>query len=425
MVDVPDRTEHDTLTGRVTAAEKDIRSLDAEAGTVDRMLAAHAVAIDDLTRRITALEAARPVPLPLVQPFSSQGLLDRCGVNAHPRWNSPPDSHTDAHLELLAGLGLPMFRDRVGAKPSKADLAVLERLAGAGVYGHATVGLVGDTEPQVRSAALWVKTHRELFVSAGGVNEPNATGAGWAAKAAARQRWLYSELAGVLPVCGPALKDNVPDVLADFMLLGQAGIADHADHADCHRYPRGIRPTNGLAERLAAASAAFGGKTSYLTEIGYNTSSSSSGITEDTAAVYAPRVYLDGFYAGVERVFTFELLDREEDPGVHAGHFGLVACPKVDDPTTWRPKKSYTAVRELAAFLADPGPAYIPGAVAVTVDGPTDLRWLTTGRRDGIAHAVLWRDVNAGTAPTPVTVTSARGVEVVQLGDRWTAVRIR
>lgn len=424
MVDVPDRTEHDDLAARVTAAEYHLDSLDAEAGAVDRMLDAHATAIDDLTRRVAALEQAVQ-PLPLVQPFTAQGLLDRMGVNAHPRWATPPDGHTETHLQLLAGLGVPMFRDRIGGPVNAAGLQLLEQLAGLGLYGHATVGLVSDTEAQVRQAAAWVRAHAELFASAGGVNEPNATGAGWAGRTLARQRWLFAELADTLPVCGPALKDNVADVIADFALLAAAGVADAAHYADFHRYPRGIRPTNGLAERQAAAVAAFGGKPTYLTEIGYNTSASSTGIAEDVAAVYAPRAYLDAFSAGIERVFTFELLDREEDPAIHAGHFGLVACPDIDDPATWRPKPSYTAVQALARFLADPGPDHTPDPVRVTVDGPADLRWLTAARRDGTAHAVLWRDVNAGAAPAQVTVTSNRGAETVALSDRWTAVRVR
>src|SRR5574343_1083792 len=413
MVDVPSRDEFNRVDVRTTALEAaaaDAAQRLDDVAAADDSLSAQVAA---LAQRVAALEQGGgttdpppPPGLPVVQPVHAEQVRQSWIVNAHPGWASGVYAQTDAVFAAASDLGLPGIRDRVAGGASKAKLALRGRYADAGIRCHATLGVLGDTEQAVRAAAQVVKANPGLFRSVGGANEPNATGTGWPAKTATHQSWIWSELGGTgMPVYGPALKDNVLDIGADYRLLGGTDIASSVDFGDCHRYPRGQRPSNGLAERMDMSRAAFGGKPTGVTETGYNTSATGSAVTESLAALYAPRQLLEAYWSGSVLTGVFELLDQSSDPTVFAGHYGLVATPSTD-PSTWRRKPSFDRVAALAAFMRDEGAAYTPAPVALSVGGPDDLRYLVLGWRDGSARLVLWRDVDAGAAAVNVTVAT-------------------
>ncbi len=428
MVDVPSRDEHTRLDARVTAADSALSALEetsvaqqGELGIIDRTLDAHAANLDALAVRIAALESAGGgggAALPQVAPLHADRVLDRFGINDRLNYNSGPYQHRDATSALVVELGVRSIRDLITGNLPKAKWDAIAWLASKGIKTHGTVARVGDDQATIAAACAAVKSRADLFCSVGGTNEPNAGGGtAWPAATAQQQAWVFSAMFGSgIPVAGPALKDNVADIGGDFRKLGATGIAASVDFGDFHRYPRGDKPTNGLAERQQMAIDAFGGKPTYCTEGGYNTSA--SGVPEDVAAVYAPRQMLEMVHSGVGRFHIFELLDQSADPSVFAGHYGLVACPS-DDPEAWRKKPSFDAVADLCRFLADPGPAYTPPPVGVTVEGPDDLRSIVIGKRDGSTYALLWRDVGAGDPPVDVTVTDARGPRTVPVGDKW------
>lgn len=402
---VPTSDEFDALTRKVKRVQKQLRKLTA------RVDGYHPEPDPE----------PEPDPPGGVLPVHSDALLNVFGVNDRLNWNSGVYQHRDATNDLVVELGVRSIRDLVTGSTPKSKWDAMAYLASHGVRLHATVSRIGDDKATVEAACAQVVGHLDLFCSVGGTNEPNAPGGDWAPKVVQQQKWIWDALHDQVTVVGPALKDYVPDIGGDFAKLGAAGIADYVHRGDFHRYPRGVEPTNGLDERADMASAAFGGKPLVCTEGGYNTSA--SGVSEAEAAVYAPRQVLEMMLRGFDRFHVFELLDQSNDPGVHPGHFGLVACPS-DDPRTWRKKASFDALRSLSTFLSDPGP-YTPQPVSVAVEGPDSLRSLLVGKRDGSAHLILWRDVPYDTPAVGVVIYAGTTRQTVPVGDTWTHVQVR
>jgi hypothetical protein len=221
----------------------------------------------------------------------------------------------------------------------------------------------------------------------------------------------------------PALRDAEPTLLADFAALGETDIASYLDYGDFHRYPLsqgGSTPTSLVDERMAAASAGFGGLPLYCTETGFNTADPQlvgfTAVPWDVQAVSVVKVFCEMFSRGVVRTYQYELLD-DPDPSRAdlESNWGLVAVgdADLDRPDAWVRKDSFTRLQALISSVADPGPAYSPTPLGLRLSGPpSDLRGLTLQRRDGSTQLLLWRDVPlwdrgrlARTTVAPVTVT--------------------
>jgi hypothetical protein len=113
-------------------------------------------------------------------------------------------------------------------------------------------------------------------------------------------------------------------------------------------------------------------------------------VPEDVAGIYMPRLLLEHVGRGEQRMYSYELIDSFADPELTnpEAHFGLLRHDL-------SPKPAYTAMKRLLALLADPGPAFTPGALAVTATGfPADARYLLTEKRDGTFVLLVWRDVS-------------------------------
>ncbi len=127
---------------------------------------------------------------------------------------------------------------------------------------------------------------------------------------------------------------------------------------------------------------------------------------EDVAGVYTPRVLLEHYLRGEKRVYTYELIDEFDDPGLTnpEAHFGLLR-------RDLSPKPAYTAMKNLLGLLDDPGPAFTPAPLPVKVTGyPSDGKYVLTQKRNGQYVLLLWRDVSiydpVTQTPQPVTPTN-------------------
>ena len=108
------------------------------------------------------------------------------------------------------------------------------------------------------------------------------------------------------------------------------------------------------------------------------------------AASTRPRLLLEHFLRGEERVYSYELIDEFDDPGTTnpEAHFGLLR-------RDLSPKPAYTAMKTLLGLLSDPGPAFTPAPLPVEVDRLPERRAATslTQKRNGQYVLLLWRDV--------------------------------
>jgi hypothetical protein len=160
------------------------------------------------------------------------------------------------------------------------------------------------------------------------------------------------------------------------------------------------RPGGDPGPGSRGGSGGSGGRAPWVTE-----ATLGAGVPEAVAARYLPRLLLG--HAGVAaRTYLGALAGEQAGPGL-LGPDGA-------------PMRALHDLANLAALLADPGPAFTPGRLAVRLSGDTaGLRHLLLQKADGRFWLVLWLerpgwDPAAGTelavAAQPVAVTLAEPV---------------
>jgi hypothetical protein len=176
-------------------------------------------------------------------------------------------------------------------------------------------------------------------------------------------------------------------------------------------YPGGYKPSNEVSQITSALRGTVPAtKPLITTEAGYhnalNTTNGHLPVPEDVAGVYTPRVLLEHYLHGDQRVYTYELIDEFDDPALTnpEAHFGLLHR----DLT---PKPAYSAMKNLLGLLSDPGPTFTPTALPIKVTGfPSDGKYIVTQKRNGQYVVLLWRDAQIYDpvlkTPTPVTPTN-------------------
>jgi hypothetical protein len=245
---------------------------------------------------------------------------------------------------------------------------------------------------------------RCIFIE--GINEPNyvrATGQvpyDWARRAVAKQRIIWNTVKGDgrlahVKVLGPKLQATV-GTEAHYRALGAAGIANYMDIAALACYPGGMYPYDFLDQRIGWIRKYWGGKSAWITETGYTNALASTNahavVPEDVSAAYAPSILLEAVKRGA-RVSMFELLD-DPDPGAKddtEDNFGMFAIISGQAPP-WRPKPIVSSLSSFLGALKDPGPAYDPQRIALSVtSAASDVRSTVTAKRNGSVTVHLRR----------------------------------
>jgi hypothetical protein len=371
--------------------------------------------------------AATPTPhrdevaIPRVQAISSDSVVDTYGVGIHTNFLDTPYRDADAVAAAVKDLGVRHVRDDLFLDAPR-QYAAIRTVAAAGAQFDLILGRPdGGATP-----ADYVDTVARLAPGAvesiEGVNEWDLKGGdGWVTEMTHWQRGIWDAARANpatvdLPVLSPALAFR-------WNYAGVGDLSPYADYANAHMYPGGHRPTTEIERILRALLGSVPGRPVITTEAGYHNAVNASGshpaVPEDVSGAYLPRLLLEHVAEGDHRMYSYELIDSFDDPGLTnpEAHFGLLRHDL-------SPKPAYTAMRALLHRLADPGPAFRPGALAFQVDGlPADGRTLLTQKRNGKFVLLLWRDVSLydpghqsylPVRPTDVTLQLARRARMVE-----------
>ncbi len=326
----------------------------------------------------------------------ADSVVDAYGVGIHTpfTWTAYRDAAGVA--DALAELGVRHVRDDLYLDdPEQYD--AIRTVADRGITFDLILGVPdGDATPED-----YVRTVADLpggaVESVEGVNEwDQSERPDWPEELLDWQRRLYAAVKATpetedLPVLAPALADR-----EDIPALGAAGdLAAYADVANAHAYPGGYPPGHELEPVLAAAQSLVPDAPLIVTETGYHNAvdvgpGRHRPVPEEVAGVYLPRLLLEHYLRGEQRVYSYELIDQEAEPALAEPeqHFGLLRHDL-------SPKPAYTAMQTLLGLLADPGPEFSPDALAFSLDGwPVDGRSLLTQKRDGSFVLLLWRDAS-------------------------------
>ena len=352
--------------------------------------------------------AADITPIAAVQ---ADSLVESYGVGIHLPFLNTPYLDATAVANALSDLGVRHVRDDLFMNNPR-QYAGIKTVSDRGIKFNLIMG--NPSSPD--SAEAYVNTVATQLPpgsveSVEGSNEWDLFSGGsptWAADLATRQKELYeasksNPATADLPVLAPALAFKWNYVTAGDM-------SRYADYANGHMYPGGYKPSNEISQITTAIRGSIPDKPLVTTESGYhnamNTTNGHRPVPEDVAGVYTPRVLLEHYLRGEKRVYTYELIDEFDNPGLTnpEAHFGLLR-------RDWSPKPAYTAMKNLLGLLDDPGPSFTPASLPVKVTGyPSDGKYVLTQKRNGQYVLLLWRDVSlydpVTQTPQPVTPTN-------------------
>ncbi|WP_145271374.1 glycoside hydrolase 5 family protein [Tautonia plasticadhaerens] len=318
----------------------------------------------------------------------ADAFVDSIGVNVHLGNTDTIYRRYDEIIRpRLAELGVRHVRD--GLRAERRD--VIARLNDLTTLGIRSILIVSPEEAveitRAASASTWAVEGR---------NEPDNKGGGWEERTRQEQAALYRAIKG-----DPAT-DQLPVVISGMANTrdspGKLGsLVESLDYGNMHSYPGGLPPTSGgwgipLSKAIAEARKVCDGKPIVATETGYHNRLAERGhpgVSETAEAKYLPRLLLTYFDHGIARAYLYEFADEKPDPeyGDKEQHFGLL---RVDGT----PKPAFVALKNLIALLADPGPAFEPGALAHALEGDQqDIRRVLLARRDGTFDLILWQEV--------------------------------
>ena len=389
---------------------------------------------------LNATRAAAATSYPAVW---SDLLCQNSGTNTHQSWRTSVYANDAAVLDILRRSGVRFARDKLVPRSSVQHDAY-RMFRDSGIRVHSTVLSENLDATRADVDAFMAKAVElggpAMFSGFEGPNEPNAQGGDWLAKTITLMRHIRESRdahgLSMIPLAGPSLHNTLAMRNGDYDKLAAADVKRYTDKGALHFYPGGRDLGRRLDKMVTIARRAYPGQEIVLTETGWNTGIGVAGakmtVPEDVQAVYAARALAQAFVRGV-RISLYEALDDEPGMGSsawqeHWGHFA--ACPS-RDPSTWRDKLALASVRKVLTACADPGPAYTPAPLRVSIDAPTDVRKLLLGKRDGTYRLLLWRDVDiydpvkhqrreVGTRA--VSITTAAGAKRVSVGAELVCV---
>ncbi|MBZ5737655.1 fibronectin type III domain-containing protein [Nocardioides mangrovi] len=339
-------------------------------------------------------ESAGAASTTTLQAIPADSVVDSYGIGIHTNFLDTPYRDYGAVADALAGLGVRHVRDDLYLDAPRQYAAIKAVAQRAGVRFDLILGRPTDSA----TPADYVDTVADQLSggaveSLEGTNEWDLSGrSDWPSELLDWQEGLYraaraNPATADLPLLSPALafRWNYPQT---------DGLSSYADIANAHVYPGGYVPSTEITKVLAALIDAVPEQKTITTEAGYhnalNAQSSHPAVPEDVAAAYLPRLLLEHVSRGDSRMYSYELIDEFDDPGLTnpEAHFGLLRHDL-------SPKPAYTTMQNLLALLDDPGTSFRPGSLPISVSGwPSDGKYLLTQRSDGSYVLLLWRDAS-------------------------------
>jgi hypothetical protein len=363
---------------------------------------------------------------------SSASFVRSLGVVSHIDSGSAQWTNAPSLLNQLSYLGISNLRD--GA-PFDYALPIFVTLAQAGIRfnileanvysfdqtGQVNAALDVSRAHQLESAApgsvISFEGSNEYTTNSYWLNGANSSGnLGWglsdaqALEAAVRADPLFANTTIIAP--SAIQLDSLPN------------FSDFVNASNVHIYGGPGEQLQYLIENsVNFARASVPGGPVYITETGISSAGYAAGnwsVTDElTQALINVNALLDGFSAGANMTFLYELMD-EPDPwkSVPEQYFGLFRA----DGT---PKPAATAIHNLTTILADAGTGAVPlGSLDYTVNWlPWSASTLLLEKSDGTFELVIWN----GRAPVyenGAAVTVPTSTVNVTLGQTASSIRL-
>ncbi len=344
---------------------------------------------------VACVAALAPASASAVTAKSADSFVESIGVNVHLGYTDTPYVSSFSTVEQRLGeLGVRHVRDGI-APGETAHYQRLHELAALGIKSTLILGSPSQSSSALPEmlAALKTTALSGAVEAVEGWNEPYVNTEATKSKVIENQRLLYEGIKNdaalkSLTVLGPSIIRN------ENHLLGN--VSAYLDGGNMHSYPEGEPPEYQIEALLKRTAESSPERPTFATETGYtnatNWSPPNKGenrpVPEEVSATYVPRLFFEYWTRHIVRTFSYELLDEFADPKLEQreDHFGLLR----NDLT---PKPAFAALQNTIALLADPGPAFTPGALTYTLadSGTHTLHSTLLQKRDGSFYLALWR----------------------------------
>jgi hypothetical protein len=189
-----------------------------------------------------------------------------------------------------------------------------------------------------------------------------------------------------IDVIGPSLANSTSGVRVGLMI-------EDLDVGNLHPYPAAKVPSVVFPEQTDHANSIFGNRQIMFTESGYhnalNDHSDQPAVSEQAAAKYIPRVFLEDFARGIPRTYLYEFLDEAPDPGLlnNQMHWGLIRADGTEKP-------AFIAIKRLIADLHDTSECEHSAQLAWSLNqAPPSVHHLLLQKSNGEFDLVLWQEV--------------------------------
>jgi hypothetical protein len=352
-----------------------------------------AVAYGQTTQNLT--ETAKP----------ADSLVDSMGVNVHMTYGNTTYGNVSAVKKMLSTLGLRHVRDGGKYYPSYPDyneyeFALYGDVSSLGIGFDLILGFQDGVDPnpmtQSDMTALesLVSSNHVIVDSFEGPNEVDLSGdPNWVADTRSFMQSLSSvDWEDTDPPKTLLLGNTLAGASSDWVLLGNMTAYENA--GNIHPYANTQYPSYNFALNLANEQKVSGSQKIYVTESGWsnamNATDGSPNVTEDVAARYVGRLFLETMLQGWPRTYVYELVDENEDSGMTntQDHFGLFRAD-------YSAKPAATTIANMVALMSDKGYTVVPGTLSYSLTTPTPaVHHLLFQKHDGSYWLALWQEVS-------------------------------
>ena len=341
-----------------------------------------------------------------VQAVSLSSFTNSIGIGTHMHDNFGGNAYTNVPMVESALNYLGIKHDRECFCDSYAVQTLTKMNQDLGI----TYDILVDSGNYTAEMAF-IQANAGIVEAVEGANEANQNPQNWDGNttlyaAVLQQMQMRQDLAANSSTANIPLYSMTITSSAAISTIGN--ITPYCDQVAIHSYPQyyGNQSVLTTAQYLINVDSAMAPtKPLVVTESGFWTQPSPTGVPETIQAKLILSDLLDNFALGITRTYLYELFDEFYDPtGVNRPyHLGLFEY-------NGTPKPSAVALRNMQYILADTGSPNNVGSLAFTTSGlPATAHSLVFERSDGVFVVALWNDAPIwdNVAYTPITVPSA------------------
>ena len=330
--------------------------------------------------------------------LSAAAFINSIGVNTHISYFDCTYGDFALVKKDLRSIGIRHLRDGIHLQDSAYNSKLYGRWIELGRLG---IRFDAVLDPRNKLGPVTPALLQQIEQLAGntiesfeGPNELDVSSmADWATVARDYQREIFSAAQALS-------SEHRPLVIAPslaFVRNGKVfgGGAGGFDEANLHPYPAGKMPSAVFPEQSDLARAAFGNRPIVITETGYhnalNDFRDQPAVSEQAAAKYIPRLFLENFTRRISRTYLYELFDVRPDPSLtHNGmHWGLVRADGTEKP-------AFAAVRNLIEELNDSAEPAPPFELSWTLSETNRaIHHLLLKKSNGLFDLILWQEVSS------------------------------